>query len=84
MKYLPHYFLIQQLDNSELRFPEEPILSHKLTIRDEQKLEDIMKLRLVHKFISNTSNLKNNAMSDNKCNKTESFINYLRKIAVSG
>lgn len=62
---------MQQLDNSELRFPGEPILSHHLTVKDEQRLDDILKLYLVHKFISNTSNLANNTVSDSKCNKTE-------------
>ena len=71
MSCLPHYFLMQQLDNSELRFPGEAILSHKLTVKDEQRLDDILKLYLVHKLISNTSNLANNAMSDSRCNKTE-------------
>lgn len=32
---LLHYFLMQQLDNSELRFLGEAILSHKLTVKDE-------------------------------------------------
>lgn len=67
----PSLFLMQKVDNSELRFPGEPILSHQLTVRDEQRLDDILKLYLVHKFISNTFNLANNAMSDSKCNKTE-------------
>lgn len=67
----PSLFLMQNLDNSKLRFPREPILSHQLTVRDEQRLDDILKLYLVHKFISNISNLANNAMSDSKCNKTE-------------
>lgn len=62
---------MQQLDNSELRFPGEPILSHQLTVEDEQRLDNIVKLYLLHKLISNTSNLENNAMSDSKCNKTE-------------
>lgn len=74
---------MQQLDNSELRFPGEPILSHQLAVKDEQRPDDILKLYLVHKLISNTSNLANNAMSDSKCNKTETSINYFGKIAVS-
>lgn len=60
-----------QLDYSELRFPEEPILSHQLTVKDEQRLDDILKLYLVHKLVSNATNLANNAMSDSKCNQTE-------------
>lgn len=62
---------MQQLDYSELRFPGEPILSHQLTVKDEQRLDDMWKLYLVHKLVSNTSNLANNAMSDSKCNQTE-------------
>lgn len=68
---LPHYFLMKQLDNSELRFPREPILSHQLIVKDEQRLDDILKLYLVYKLISDTSNLANNAVSDSKCNTTE-------------
>lgn len=62
---------MQQLDNSELRFPGEPTVSLQLAVKDEQRLDDILKLYLVHKLVSNTSNLANNAMSDSKCNKTE-------------
>lgn len=32
-----HYFLMQQLDNSNQDFGEA-ILSHKLTVKDEQRL----------------------------------------------
>lgn len=71
MRSLPRYFLMRQLDNSELRFPGEPILSHQPTVKDEQRLDDILKLYLVHKLVSNTSNLGNDAMSDSKCNQTE-------------
>ena len=63
---LPHYFLMQQLDNSELRFLGEAILSHKLTVKDEQRLDDILKLYLVHKLISNTSNLERQNLG--RCN----------------
>ena len=62
---------MQHLDNGELRFPGEPILSHQPTVKDEQRLDDILKLYLAHKLVSNTSNLANNAMSDGKCNQTE-------------
>lgn len=74
---------MQKLRNNELRFPREPILNHQLTMRDEQRLDEILKLYPLHKFISNTSNLANNAMSNSKCNKIETLINYLRNIEVS-
>lgn len=83
MKSFPHYFLMWQEDNSELRFPGEPIWSHQLAVKDEQRWDVTLKLYVVHKLISNTCNPAHSAVSGSECNKTETSINYLPRISGS-